>query len=51
MAVNIGSRATMAAAGLEYVRTFHPDLDTPIPGSELGEVEYATSREQWVAGS
>ncbi|WP_433362841.1 GNAT family N-acetyltransferase [Actinoplanes sp. CA-142083] len=47
MAVNAPSRATMASAGLSYVRTFHPDFDDPLPGSEQGEVEYAITREQW----
>lgn len=47
MAVNTGSRATMAAVGMRYVRTFHLDHDQPLPGSEQGEVEYAITREQW----
>ena len=50
MAVNAGSRATMAAVGLEHVRTFHLAGDEPIPGAEHGEVEYALTREQWLAG-
>src|SRR5947208_14946477 len=41
MAVNEASRATMAAVGLRYVRTFSADRDEPIPGAEHGEVEYA----------
>lgn len=49
MAVNAGSRATMAAAGLSYVRTFHQDWPEALPGSEQGEVEYAITREQWRA--
>lgn len=49
MAVNTASRATMAAVGLTYVRTFHLDWDEPIPGSGHGEVEYAITREQWLA--
>lgn len=49
MAVNAASRATMASVGLEYVRTFHLDWDEPLPGSEHGEVEYAITREQWLA--
>jgi len=48
MAVNAGSRATMSAIGMEHVRTFHQDWDAPIPGSELGEVEYALTRERWL---
>ncbi|MFF1904174.1 GNAT family N-acetyltransferase [Kitasatospora sp. NPDC058218] len=41
MAVNGGSRRVMEKAGLRYVRTFHEDYPEPIPGAELGEVEYA----------
>jgi len=47
MAVNAASRATMAAVGLRHVRTFHLDVDDPLPGSELGEVEYALTRREW----
>jgi len=47
MAVNTASRATMAALGMSHVRTFSLDLDDPLPGSELGEVEYAVTREEW----
>ena len=49
MAVNAASRATMAAVGMQYVRTFHLEFDEPLPRSELGEVEYAITREQWLA--
>ncbi len=49
MAVNAGSRATMAAVGMEHVRTFQLDWDEPIPGAEQGEVEYAITRQQWLA--
>jgi RimJ/RimL family protein N-acetyltransferase len=49
MAVNEASRATMAAIGMRYVRTFPADWEEPIPGSEHGEVEYAISRDQWLA--
>lgn len=41
MAANVGSRATMAAVGMQYVRTFHHDLDPDLPDIDLGEVEYA----------
>lgn len=47
MAVNAASRATMNSVGMQHVRTFHLDWDEPLPGSELGEVEYAITREQW----
>ncbi len=30
MTVNAGSRATMAAAGMEHVRTFHMNWEEPI---------------------
>ncbi|GGO12067.1 GNAT family acetyltransferase [Microbispora rosea subsp. aerata] len=49
MTVNTASRATMSAIGMEYVRTFHMDWEDPLPGTELGEVEYAITREQWLA--
>jgi RimJ/RimL family protein N-acetyltransferase len=49
MTVNAASRATMTAVGMQHVRTFRSDWDEPISGSELGEVEYAISREQWLA--
>ncbi|MEU8177409.1 GNAT family N-acetyltransferase [Microbispora hainanensis] len=49
MAVNAASRATMAAIGMQYVRTFHMDWEEPLPGSEQGEVEYAITREEWLA--
>ena len=49
MAVNAASRATMAAVGLWQVRTFHREFDDPLPGTELGEVEYAITREEWLA--
>lgn len=49
MAVNQASRATMAALGLRYVRAFHPERDPTRLGAELGDVEYATTRDQWHA--
>jgi len=49
MTVNAASRATMTAVGLQHVRTFHAHWDEPISGSDLGEVGYAISREQWLA--
>jgi len=49
MAVNAASRATMTAVGMQYVRTLHTDWEEPIAGSELGEVEYAISSQQWLA--
>jgi RimJ/RimL family protein N-acetyltransferase len=49
MTVNTGSRGVMRAAGLRYVRTFFPLFDDPLPGTELGEVEYEMTREMWRA--
>jgi len=49
MAVNQASRATMAAIGMRHVRTFTADWDEPIPGAEHGEVEYAITRDEWLA--
>lgn len=51
MAVNKASRATMSTCGLQYKRTFYLEFDDPIPGTELGEVEYEITREQWLASS
>lgn len=47
MAVNAGSRATMAAAGLTFVRAFRESYDDPVAGHEHGEVEYEIRREDW----
>lgn len=49
MAVNVGSRATMAAVVMRYVRTFHLDVDDPIPGSEQGEAEDEITPDLWRA--
>jgi RimJ/RimL family protein N-acetyltransferase len=49
MALNTASRATMGAIGMRYIRTFHLDWEEPLPGSDLGEVEYAITRQQWLA--
>ena len=48
MAVNAGSRATMASVGLTFVRSFTEHYDEPVPGSDEGEVEYAITREDWL---
>ncbi|MFB9928298.1 GNAT family N-acetyltransferase [Amycolatopsis halotolerans] len=49
MAVNTPSRRVMERSGLTYVRTFHVHFDDPLPGTEHGEVEYALTRDEWVA--
>jgi RimJ/RimL family protein N-acetyltransferase len=51
MAVNAASRATMAAVGMRHVRTFHLEWDEPLPGAEHGEVEYAITRDRWLAAA
>ncbi|GIH17648.1 GNAT family N-acetyltransferase [Rugosimonospora africana] len=47
MAVNAASRRVMEKSGLIYARTFHETWDDPLPGTELGEVEYALDVEEW----
>lgn len=47
MAVNQRSRAVMQRIGLVHVRTFHPEFDDPLPGTDEGEVEYALTRNEW----
>jgi RimJ/RimL family protein N-acetyltransferase len=49
MAVNAASGTTMAAAGLRHVRKFHVFCEDPILATEEGEVEYAVTREEWLA--
>lgn len=49
MAVNWPSRRVMERVGLRYVRTFYEEFDDPIPGTEMGEVEYELRREDWEA--
>ncbi len=48
MAVNSASRRVMEKAGLNYVRTTHPQFEELIPGSERGDVEYALPRDEWL---
>jgi RimJ/RimL family protein N-acetyltransferase len=49
MAVNTGSRGVMEAIGMRYVRTYFPSWDDPLPGTDLGEVEYEMTRGMWEA--
>jgi RimJ/RimL family protein N-acetyltransferase len=51
MTVNTRSRATMAAVGLRYVRTFPDEVDEGLAGSELGAVEYAITQDEWRVAS
>ncbi len=49
MAVNSASRRVMEKTGLTHVRTIYPSWRNPLPGSELGEVEYEITRQEWEA--
>ncbi len=49
MTVNTASRRVMEKAGMRMVRTFHADWPVSIPGDEHGDVEYAITREEWLA--
>ncbi|MFJ3104264.1 GNAT family N-acetyltransferase [Streptomyces sp. NPDC086835] len=47
MTVNTRSRRVMEKVGLRFVRTFFEEWPEQIEGSELGDVEYALTREEW----
>lgn len=47
MAVNVPSRGVMTALGMTYVRTYFPEFDDPLPGTDKGEVEYELTRADW----
>lgn len=47
MAVNAASRRVMEKAGPMYARTFHSEWKDPLPGTEDGEVEYASMEANW----
>jgi RimJ/RimL family protein N-acetyltransferase len=47
MAVHSASRRVLEKIGLAHARTLYPRWTDPLPGSELGEVEYEISREEW----
>ena len=49
MAVNRGSRRVMEKAGLTYVGNDHRCWPDPLPGSDLGDVEYEIARDAWQA--
>ena len=49
MAVNIASRMVMENCGMDLVRHFVADWPVRIDGDELGDVEYAITREAWLA--
>ncbi len=47
MAVNAASRGVMRAVGMSHVRTYFPQFDDPLPGTDQGEVEYELTAEEW----
>ena len=49
MAVNTASRRVMEKTGLTHLRTVYPSWRNPLPGSELGEIEYEITRQGWEA--
>ncbi|KAE8376680.1 major facilitator superfamily domain-containing protein [Aspergillus bertholletiae] len=49
MAVNVASRAVMAACGLKHAYTFHNKYDNPPPGIEEGEVRYRITKGEWTS--
>lgn len=49
MTVNERSRRVLERCGLRYVRTFHLEWPEPIEGTELGDVEYELTRDDWLA--
>jgi RimJ/RimL family protein N-acetyltransferase len=47
MVVNVGSWRVMEKAGLRRVRVFRQEWPYRIEGEELGDVEYALTRDEW----
>lgn len=50
MSVHTGSRRVMEKSGMTFTRAFFQEWPDHIPGDEHGDVEYAITREQWLAG-
>jgi RimJ/RimL family protein N-acetyltransferase len=50
MVVNNASWRVMEKSGMRRVRLFHADWPVKIDGDEHGDVEYAVTREEWLAG-
>ncbi len=48
MAVNLASRRVMERAGMSLVREFQAEWPHRIEGEELGDVEYAVTRDEWL---
>jgi hypothetical protein len=45
----IQAGADLTAIGMQQIRTFHQSWFEPLPGSDLGGVQYAITRQQWLA--
>jgi RimJ/RimL family protein N-acetyltransferase len=48
MAVNLACRRVLEKAGLSVVRVFHQPWPYRVDGRELGDVEYALSKDEWM---
>jgi len=49
--VNTASRRVMEKSGLRRGRLFYADWPVRIDDDEHGDVEYAITREEWLAGA
>jgi RimJ/RimL family protein N-acetyltransferase len=47
LVINTASRRVMEKCGMTQIRIIHQDWPDKIPGDELGDVEYAITREEW----
>ena len=47
MVVNLAFRRVLKKAGLNFVRIFHQPWPYRVEGRELGDVEYALSKDEW----
>jgi RimJ/RimL family protein N-acetyltransferase len=47
MAVNLASRRVLEKTGLHVVRVFHQSWPYRVDGRELGDVEYALTKDEW----
>ncbi len=46
MTIDAGSRRVLGKVGM---RTYHQEFEDPVAGTENGGVEYALTREEWLA--
>ncbi|MFF5793844.1 GNAT family N-acetyltransferase [Paeniglutamicibacter sp. NPDC012692] len=50
VAAHVASRIVMEKCGMTLVRNFHAEWPVRIDGDEAGDVEYAITRAEWLAG-